>query len=140
MTANLDFDGATVLHYGEGRAYQDTDALQDRAFLVDVYEPDPAEGEDWKADHPVGAQYQFVVSVYVLNVLTPDTRESVIHDMRGYGLKAYAAVRTDKIKGVPMYDGVLTRAGTFQKSFSLVDANRLGKVLTWNPAFAIVEL
>lgn len=138
MLENLEIPGA-VLHYGEGKAYMDSAALRKVATTVAVYEPFPTEGQEYKANMPSG-YYGMCVSIYVLNVLEPDERAKVIWDMCNRADFVYAAVRTDKIAGTPFKDGVITKTGTFQKSFTRAKCEELGKVLTFNSSFAIIEL
>ena len=129
-----------ILHYGEGKAYFDTYALSKGSiYPVEVYEPHPAENEPWKKDVPLG-YFDLCISVYVLNTLVPSEREFVIWQMTNKADRAIAAVRTDKINGRPMFDGVITSRNTFQKSFSRSECEELGKVLTYNSSFAIIDL
>lgn len=108
---------------------------------VAVYEPYPAQEFPLKADLPQDEHFDFIISVYVLNVMKPYERDNAITWMKEYSDVAIAAVRTDKINGVPAYDGVETRAGTFQKSFSKMDCANIGRELTYQyGSFAIVEL
>lgn len=137
---NVLLEPMRILHYGEGRAYFDTLALSKGSiYPVEVYEPYPSEYEPWKKDVPLG-YFDLCVSIYVLNTLVPSEREFVIYQMKTKADRVIAAVRTDKINGHPMFDGVITSRNTFQKSFSRSECEELGKVLTYNSSFAIIDL
>lgn len=103
-----------VLHYGEGRAFHDTAALADLPNVdkVDAYDPNSPDPD--KQVMPSGCTYDHVVSNYVLNTLTPAEREEAF--VNGFLKGSYSiwTVRLDKVAGDPMFDGVLTRRGTFQ--------------------------
>lgn len=135
---NLEIPGA-VLHYGEGKAYLDTAALRDSGADVAVYEPYPAPRQRYKAILPAD-YFDMLVSIYILNVLEPYERNLVLSEMKIIADRAVVAVRTDKIAGTPHLDGVITKIGTFQKSFSRAECESLGRVLTYNSSFAIIEL
>lgn len=136
---NLDLAG-DILHFGEGKAYPDTSILSELGN-VSVYEPYPHEAYPSKADLPSDEYFDFIISVYVLNVMTPHERDNAIDWMKAHGDVVIAAVRTDKINGVPSYDGVETSTGSFQKSFTKLDCETLGQVLVFkHGAYAIVEL
>lgn len=142
MLKNLpNFMKGKILHYGEGRAYVDTWAMNNVSmYPVAVYEPYPAQDEPWKADKPIG-YFDLCISVYVLNVLLPYDRDRAIWDMCNRADFAIAAVRTDKIEGHPMFDGVVTKADTFQKSYTREEAEEIStQVLTYNSSFAILQL
>lgn len=103
-----------VLHYGEGKAFHDTAALAalPQVDKVDAYEPNSP--DPTKHILPSGCTYDFVVSQYVLNTLTPAEREEAF--VNGFLKGAYSiwTVRLDKVDGDPIFDGVLTKRGTFQ--------------------------
>lgn len=101
-----------VLHYGEGKAYKDTQALRNVAESVDAYDPN-SEDEDKRTREP-GCHYDLVVCNYVLNTLLPQEREDVFIDAFLAGLDSVFTVRLDKVMGQPHEDGVITQRGTFQ--------------------------
>lgn len=106
----------SVINYGKGRSNQDSDAINQVASCHDydyVWAPFP---------ELLGSSYDTVFSAFVVNTLPPAARDHVWRQMssvcRG---KAYVAARsnTDRgIRGVPEFDGVRTRIGTFQKGYS----------------------
>jgi len=101
-----------ILHYGEGKAYQDTAALATYHTTVDCYDPnsdDPA-----KRVRKPGCRYDLTVCNYVLNTLLPAEREEAFIDAFLSATYSIFTVRTDKVKGEPYEDGVLTQRGTFQ--------------------------
>ena len=130
--------GKSVLHYGEGKAFLDTQALQDRGYDVSVYEPFGPDPLKWEVKE--GALFDTVVSVYVLNSIVPGVRKNVIEHMLMLGNRVIAAVRTDKINGSPYEDGVRTKRGTFQKQFKKDDLEKLGDIIGRGSGYAIVEL
>lgn len=140
IAKNVDLAG-DILHFGEGRAYMDTDALNAYGN-VSVYEPYPGvEGAKQAAKAVLpDKHFDYIIAIYVLNVLEPTERMKVLKWLREHGDVVLIAVRTDKINGKRYKDGVKTSTGTFQKSFGDYDLNKLGKVLTKTPSFAIVEL
>lgn len=112
-----------VLHFGEGKAYADTTAL-DLVPGVDYVQPyDPNSPEEWKRDRSVlrGCQYDIVVSNYVLNTLTAAERQDAFMESFYAGCRAYITVRIDKVKGEPFQDGVITSRGTFQTQLSAAE-------------------
>ena len=140
ILGNVLLEPMRVLHYGEGKAYFDTLALERVSmYQVAVFEPYPANNEAWKAYPPCG-HYDVCVSIYVLNTIEPEERAQVIDDMRKRADRIIVAVRTDKINGYPALDGVVTKRGTFQKSYSRSDCEELGNVLTYNSSYAIVDI
>jgi hypothetical protein len=147
IVKNIDLAG-DILHFGEGRAYPDTDALKQYGS-VSVYEPYPAFDKAHyisdaivKCDKTVlpDMTFDYIVAIYVLNVLEPAERWKVLRWLREHGDVVLVAVRTDSIKGKRHLDGVITSTGTFQKSYDNVALENLGRVLTRNSSFAIVEL
>jgi hypothetical protein len=81
-----------------------------------------------------------VVANYVLNTLTPDARAEAFLQAYIAGQYAIFTVRLDRVDGEPFEDGVITKRGTFQKSFSRSECEELGRVLTYNSSFAIIDL
>jgi len=137
---NVDIAG-NILHFGEGRAWLDTDALSAYGDVA-AYEPYPDDKYPGYAAKTIlpDKHFDYIIAIYVLNVLEPTERMKVLKWLREHGDVVLVAVRTDKINGKRYKDGVKTSTGTFQKSFGDYDLNKLGKVLTKTPSFAIVEL
>ena len=111
-----------VLHFGEGRAVEDTRLLSNPPYgsgpLVFAY--DPHSPDLWKRDrariNPELQTYAHGVSIYVFNTLLPSERKAAFEDMLGCCENLIIAVRTDKVKGWehPLTPGVITKRGTFQ--------------------------
>lgn len=104
-----------ILDYGQGKG-KDVEYLRDHIQGYDPY---------WKNTPEVLTDdtYDIVLNNYVLNVVHADERRSILEDIRRV-LKpcghAYISVRDDseKISGKPFEDGVITKQGTFQKTFN----------------------
>lgn len=111
-----------VLHFGEGRAFEDTRALQNPPYgsgpLVVAYDPNSPVyfKRDAALIDPEVRTYAHGVSIYVFNTLLPAARKAAFEDMMGCCENLIIAVRTDKVNGTPVpgYDGVTTKRGTFQ--------------------------
>jgi len=137
------FENARVLHFGEGRAFLDTQALIDEGAYVTAYDPySPAPAQ--RDDVVIYNYYDYVIAVYVFNALEPGERIQAYSDfitakMGGVG---YIALRTDKIAGVPYEDGVITQKYTFQKSYTPESAVEEfgGKVIHKGSGFLILEI
>jgi hypothetical protein len=151
IVKNIDLAG-DILHFGEGRAYLDTELLKKYGNTY-IYEPHPAFDHTFYTGDTKGINYtqidkrelpeehfDYIIAIYVLNVLEPAERWKVLRWLREHGDVVLVAVRTDRIKGKRHLDGVMTTTGTFQKSYSKRDCENLGRVLTINSSFAIVEL
>lgn len=110
-----------VLHYGEGKAFHDTAALSALPQVDNVDAYDPNSPDPLKHVLPSGCAYHFGVSNYVLNTLTPAEREDAF--IEGFLKCAYSiwTVRLDKVDGDPVFDGVLTKRGTFQAQLKAED-------------------
>lgn len=109
-----------VLHFGEGKAFADTAAL-DSLPGVDYVQPyDPNSPDEWKRDRSIlaGCQYDYAVCNYVLNTLTYGYREDAFMDAFMACLYANITVRIDKVNGTRHDDGVITARGTFQAQLS----------------------
>lgn len=107
-------ENKTVLHHGRGKAFVDSVAMWEAGAVVTEYDPNVPGIDDPDVLHQ---HYDVVVSNFVLNVLPPVERDRVLDEiMRAvkFGGVAYIAVRTDKVNGTPVEDGVLTSRGTFQ--------------------------
>lgn len=112
-----------VLHFGEGKAFQDTELLRNPPYgsgpMVKAF--DPNSPDEWKRDVAILDQEYFVgVSVYVFNALEPMARRQAFLDMLGCCENLIVAVRTDKVEGKkPLgMDGVVTKRNTFQTQLS----------------------
>ena len=137
------FEGARVLHFGEGRAFLDTKALIDEGAYVTAYDPySPA--PTLRDSEILWAYYDYVIAIYVFNVLEPDERAEAFDDfMRTKDTgKGYIALRTDKINGVPYADGVVTQRYTFQKSYTKESALAEfgGRIIHSEYGFLILEV
>lgn len=107
-----------VLHFGEGKAYQDTAALEALPGVGGVYAYDPNSVDEYKRILPMGCQFDFTVCNYVLNTLMPMEREQAFIDAFLKSVCAIFTVRIDKVEGQPWADGVITSRGTFQTQLS----------------------
>ena len=111
-----------VLHFGEGKAFADTEALRLPLYGSGPYVMafDPNSPHVWKRDrtiiNPEFYTYAHGVSIYVFNTLTHFDRKAAFEDMMRCCDNLIIAVRTDKVNGTPVlgYDGVTTKRGTFQ--------------------------
>jgi hypothetical protein len=99
-----------VLHHGEGKAFQDTEAMCDAGGIVYSYDPN-TEANDINI---LLGQYDIGISNYVFNTLAPYWRELAFSDLMKACQRALIAVRTDRVPGEPVADGVFTQRGTFQ--------------------------
>jgi hypothetical protein len=107
-----------VLHFGEGKAFADTTAM-DRLPNVDYVQPyDPNSPDEWKRELPLGCTFDYVVCNYVLNTLLPEERADAFTKSFLKGIYAVYTVRIDKVSGEPYEDGVITSKGTFQTQLS----------------------
>ena len=115
IAENAYLEGFTVLNFGSGRAFADTDVLHTVSAGCQAY--DPFSPRPWEQIPPNVADV--VVATYVLNVLPPVIREHVLQEILAK-TKHYAliTVRTDKIRGDEWADGVLTSKNTFQKYYT----------------------
>lgn len=114
LLAHTKINGS-VLHFGEGLAFQDTDALRTLSNHVHPY--DPFSPSFWKRVLP-DEQFDYLVSFYVLNVLQPNDRYRVMEQMKARSNNLIIAVRSDDIPGRRCEDGVITKSGSFQKSYN----------------------
>lgn len=108
------FSKGSSINYGKGRYNHDTDEIReatghcvgyDYVFLPDV--------------ELLGTSYTNLFASYVVNTLPIASRNFVWQQMSDCtkGV-AFISARTDKIKGKPFEDGVITNIKTFQKSFA----------------------
>lgn len=107
-----------VLNFGEGKAFIDTDAMAMAGPVKTATGYDPYSRIEARRSDP-GMEYDVVVCSYVLNTLVPEERAKVFLDAlyRSRG-RALFTVRIDKVNGVPLFDGVATKRGTFQTQLS----------------------
>jgi hypothetical protein len=105
-----------VLHFGEGKAFADTSALDALPNVNYVQPYDPNSPDEWKRNDSVlrGCNYDFSVCNYVLNTLTEIDRRKAFLDAFMSSLYTIFTVRIDKVAGEPLSDGVITKRGTFQ--------------------------
>lgn len=110
-----------VLHFGEGKAFLDTEAIASLPNVDSVYAYDPNSYDPRKRTLPLGCPFHYAVCNYVLNTLTPAEREDAFID--GFLKSAYSiwTVRLDKVDGDPVFDGVQTKRGTFQTQLKAED-------------------
>lgn len=112
-----------ILHFGEGKAFADTVALEVNGYPY-VVAFDPNSPHVWKRDrgilNPEFYTYTVGVSIYVFNTLKPAERKSAFDQMQACCERCIIAVRTDKVNGPPALgsDGVTTSRGTFQTQLS----------------------
>ena len=115
-----------VLHFGEGKAFEDTRLLSNPPYgsgpLVFAYDPNSPDvyKRDRQRINPEFITYAHGVSIYVFNTLLPSERKAAFEDMMGCCNNLIIAVRTDKVNGAPVlgYDGVTTSRDTFQTQLS----------------------
>jgi hypothetical protein len=112
--------GKSILHYGEGRAFEDTALLSSIGTCI-PYEPNSP--DEFVSDRFILNDYYSVgISVYVFNTLPPVVRRAAWKQFMDCVGIAIWAVRADKVYGTPSEDGVVTKAGTFQKSYDVESA------------------
>lgn len=117
IIGHIDLNDKFILHYGEGKAFEDTRVLS--AFsgsFVATYDPHTEANDPSVLD----VQYDVGISNYVFNTLLPATRAKAFSDMLACCKRCIIAVRTDKVNGSPVlgYDGVTTSRDTFQTQLS----------------------
>lgn len=114
IVGNVPFpEYGSVLHFGEGKAFEDSYALGLRGLAVFAY--DPNSPHEWKRDPEIlDRTYDYGVSVYVFNTLLPEDRAWAYLNMLGCCEHLLIAVRTDKVNGDKWRDGVITSRNTFQ--------------------------
>ena len=110
-----------VIHYGEGKAFQDTEAIGNLEGVDSVFGYDPNSIIPDHRTRPVGCLWDYSVSNYVLNTLTLDDREEALIDQFVSSLSSVITVRIDKVKGTPFQDGVSTSKGTFQAQLTAAE-------------------
>lgn len=105
-------------NWGEGRAFVDTEAMQDRTGAAVGYDPmSTKDANRWK---PLDS-FDTIYCGYVLNTVLAAEASYILSDVVKHlnpGGTAYFAVRTDKVEGEPYLDGVYTSRGTFQVDYT----------------------
>lgn len=104
------------INWGVGKAHVDTEYFETRWDVSSVDEYDP----HYAPERPTGI-YKTIYCGYVANTLSPIRRAGLYMDMLQFmdkGSVAIIVVRADKIEGTPFEDGVMTKRGTFQKSYT----------------------
>jgi hypothetical protein len=103
----------STLHFGKGRAHLDSAALLRETGSCSEYD---------YIHHPdievLGSSYTNIYASYVVNTLQINARMYVYQTIaKSTGGIAFIAARSDKIKGIPNGDGLLTSVNTFQKKY-----------------------
>lgn len=109
----------SILDYGCGKG-ADVRHLLAQGYQAVGWDP------NFPSTKPAG-KYDTVLCTFVLNVLLPEERQKVIAHVKNLTKgKAIFTVRSwlDGIKGTPIHDGFLTRKGTFQKPFDVLDLQK----------------
>lgn len=110
------FTQGSAINYGKGRHNHDTNAIKEITGHCVGYDYVHLPDTDL-----LGSSYSCLFSGYVVNTLPILARAYVWNQMaqctKNDGV-AFVAARTDKIKGTPSEDGVITSIGTFQKSYA----------------------
>lgn len=128
--------GLSILHFGEGKAYQDTRELE-RFGKAEGYDPNSPIKEHRKLSR---TQFDLGVAIYVFNTLPPVQRRVAFDDLKWMVGRWIIAVRADRVYGEPMFDGVKTKRGTFQKQYNIGQAVREfgGTVIADAPGYVIL--
>ena len=103
-----------VCNFGEGKAFQDTEAIHNLPYVDKCVAYEPNSPVIAKRNLPMGTPFNYVVANYVLNTLPPEERTQAFMDAYIAGQYAIFTVRLDKVEGRPFDDGVITLRGTFQ--------------------------
>ncbi len=114
-----------LLHFGEGKAFFDTNLFKLHADFVDAY--DPYSPDASRRVFPKDEYFERVVAIYVFNTLAPLDRDAAINDAMSLvdtDGELIVAVRADKIVGAAYWDGVVTKRGTFQKSYTMAEVKK----------------
>lgn len=116
---NVKLSGS-VLHFGEGKAFQDTERIRQQSLVTNVvgYDPNSPIPEHRVLPHE---DFDYGVSNYVFNVLPNSERWLALHDLMDSVVEAIVSVRLDKVKGQPFQDGVITSIGTFQTQLTAAE-------------------
>jgi hypothetical protein len=131
---NCIIQDAHLFHFGEGKAFADTNALAEVSHYCVAYDPNSPDPGKRDMNVMMYGQFDIVVCNFVLNVLEPTERrvtlEQILKSVKNSGV-AYISVRTDKVNGTPHADGVITSRGTFQTQLSVEE---------WTEFFATIPL
>lgn len=105
-------------NWGEGRAFVDTAAMNERTGYAIGYDPmSTVDTNRWLPTR----KFDTIYCGYVMNVvLVEEARhiEKQIKEHLNPGGTAFIAVRIDEVHGEPYRDGVITKRGTFQVSYA----------------------
>lgn len=115
IVGHVDLDYRFVLHHGEGKAFQDTDAMRDAGGIVYAYDPN-TEANDINI---MLGHYDVAISNYVFNVLPYHERVAAWWQLLQSSTRVLVSVRTDVSapRGRDWEksgDGWTTARGTFQ--------------------------
>lgn len=113
------------MHYGEGKAFEDTRLFREHADFVSVY--DPYSPHPANRVFPENSLVEKVIAIYVFNTLPPKERKEAVEKAMSLlesGGKLIAAVRADTILGAAHFDGVRTKRDTFQKSYTMAEVQK----------------
>ena len=128
--------GKRILHFGEGKAYEDTLAL---TTLGPCLAYDPHSKFEYSRDEGLlDFEYDLIVSNYVFNTLPPVERQEAFNKIKH--TPCIITVRADRANGSVFADGVVTSRGTFQKQYTPQEAAREfgGYVLESNSSYVMV--
>jgi hypothetical protein len=104
-------------NWGEGKAFVDTEAMQERTGAAVGYDPNST--KDSSRWMPLD-KFDTIYCGYVLNTLLAEEAAVCLNNILAHlnpGGIAYIAVRIDTPQGKPYLDGVYTKRGTFQVSY-----------------------
>jgi hypothetical protein len=102
-------------NWGEGKAWLDTEAMDERTGIAIGYDPHSTKTLN-RFLNP-NTKFDTIYVGYVLNTLDTDESSRCVAEVKDRlapGGTAYFAVRFDEVHGVPYQDGVITKRGTFQ--------------------------
>lgn len=111
----------TVLYHGEGRDQAGTELIGNVVLSVNAYDPYSPNEHTRNKSHLLQS-YEIGLSVYVFNTLPRAERAKAYQELRDCSEAQLIVLRTDKIAGTPFEDGVITSRGTFQKSYTPLEA------------------
>lgn len=110
-----------VLHHGEGKAYRDTGAIAECGAVVVPYDPYSFYPSTRRKGILTERYYDYAISNYVLNVIPPEDRGTVLQEIITNARVSYITVRLD-IRTTGGYtvlkDGIINRNGSFQTVLS----------------------
>lgn len=114
-----------LLHYGEGKAFLDTNLFKLHADWVEAY--DPYSPRPSSRVLPKNVHFEKIIAIYVFNTLPPKERKAAVEEaisLLESGGQLIAAVRADTILGAAHFDGVRTKRDTFQKSYTMAEVEK----------------